>query len=47
MSENLNLNNNENKDFNLHTEDSDYEDLINKLKEIKTTIALLEKIIFK
>ena len=47
MSENLNSNNNENDVFNLNTEDSDYKDLIVKLKEIKSTIALLEKTIFK
>ena len=47
MSGNLNSNNIEKDDFNLKTEDSNYEDLIQKLKEIKSTIALLEKIIFK
>ena len=47
MSENLNSNNIENDDFNLNTEDSDYRDLITKLKEIKSTIALLKKTIFK
>ena len=47
MSGNLNSNNIENNHFNLNTEDSDYKDLIAKLKEIKSTIALLEKIIFK
>ncbi len=47
MSENLNSNNIENDDFNLKNEDSDYKDLITKLKEIKLTIALLEKTIFK
>ena len=47
MSENLNSNNIENDDFNLNTEDSDYKDLILKLKEIKSTIALLEKKIVK
>ena len=47
MSRNLNPNI-EKDDFNLNTkEDSDYKDLIVKLKEIKSTIALLEKIIFK
>ena len=43
MSENLNLKNFENDEFNLNTKDSDYEDLIIRLKDIKTTIALLEK----
>jgi len=47
MSENLNSNNIENDDFNLISEDSDYKDLITKLNEIKSTIALLEKSIFK
>jgi len=37
----------ENDDFNLINEDIDYKDLIVKLKEIKSTIALLEKTIFK
>ena len=47
MSENLNSNNIENDEFNLNSEDSDYKDLINRLKEMKSTIALLEKTIFK
>ena len=47
MSENLNSNNIENDKFNLNNEDSDYKDLINRLKEIKSNIALLEKTIFK
>ena len=47
MSENLNSNNIENDDFNPINEDSDFQDLINRLKEIKSTIALLEKTIFK
>jgi len=47
MSENLNSNNIENNEFNLSNEDSDYKDLINRLKEIKSTIALLEKTILK
>ena len=47
MSENLNSNNIENDDFNRINEDSDYQDLITKLNEIKSTIALLEKTIFK
>ncbi len=46
MSESLNSNNIEN-DFNLNNEESDYKDLITRLKEIKSTISLLEKIIFK
>ncbi len=47
MSGNLNSNNMQNDEFNLNYEDSDYKDLLIKLKEIKVTIALLEKIIFK
>ena len=47
MSENLNSNNIENDEFDLNNEDSDYKDLITKLKEIKSNIALLEKKIFK
>ena len=47
MSENLNSKYNENKEFNLNNEDSDYKDLIIRLKEIKTNIALLKKTIFK
>ena len=47
MSENLNSNNIENDEFNLNTEDSDYKDLITRLNEIKSTISLLEKTIFK
>ena len=47
MSENLNSNNIENDEFNLNNEDSDYKDLVTRLKEIKSAIALLEKAIFK
>jgi len=47
MNENLNSNNTENDGFNLNKEDSDYKELINRLKEIKSSIALLEKTIFK
>ena len=47
MTENLNSNNIENDEFNLKTEDSDYQDLIIRLREIKSNIALLEKTIFK
>ncbi len=47
MSENLNENNIENDDFNPIKEDSDYKDLINRLYEIKLTIASIEKTIFK
>ena len=47
MSENLNSNNIENDESNLNTEDNDYKDLMNRLKEIKSTITLLEKKLFK
>jgi hypothetical protein len=47
MSANLNSNNFENDDFNLENEESDYKDLITRLKEIKSMISLLEKTIFK
>ena len=47
MSGNLNSNNIENDDFKVQTEDSNYKDLIVKLKKIKSTIALLEKTKFK
>ena len=47
MSENFNSNSIKNDEFNLNNEDIDYKDLISRLKEIKSTIALLEKIIFK
>lgn len=47
MSGNLNSNNNEKDEFNVTTEDSDYKDLITKLQEIKSTIALMEKTKFK
>ena len=47
MSENLTSNNLENDEFNENAEESDYKELITKLKEIKSIIALLEKTIFK
>ena len=47
MSDNLNSNNIKNYKFNLTNEDSNYTDLIERLKEIKLTIALLEKTILK
>ena len=47
MTENLNSNNIENDEFNLKNEDSHYKDLITRLKEIKSIIALLEKTIIK
>ena len=47
MSRNLNSNNIEKDDFNVKTEDSIYKDLILKLKEIKSNIALLQETISK
>lgn len=47
MNGNLNSNNIEKDEFNENTQDSDYKDLITKLKEIKLTFALLKKTIFK
>ena len=47
MSENFNPINIENDEFNLNNEDSDYKDLITRLKNIKSIIALLGKTIFK
>jgi len=46
MSGILNSNYIENDELNLKNEERDYKDLITKLKEIKSTIALLEKTIF-
>ena len=47
MSGILNSNYIENDELNLKNEERDYKDLITKLKEIKSTISLLEKTIFK
>ena len=47
MSENLNSKDIENNEFNLNNDDGDYKDLIIRLKEIKSNIALLEKTISK
>ena len=47
MSENFNSNSTEIDEFNLNNEDSEYKDLINRLNEIKSTIASIEKTIFK
>ena len=46
MCEQLSSNEFENDDFNLNTEESDYKNLITKLKEINITIDQLE-IIFR
>ena len=47
MSENVTSNNLENNEFNDNAEESDYQKLITRLKEIKAKISLLEKTIFK
>jgi len=47
MSENSNSSNIKNNEFDLNNEDSDYKDLIARLIEIKSTIALLEKTFLK
>ena len=47
MSEYLTSNNIERDELNLNNEEIDYKNLINKLKEIKINITLLEKTIFK
>ena len=47
MSEKSNSNSIENDVFNSKNENSDYKDLINRLNEIKSTIASIEKTIFK
>jgi len=47
MIENVTSNNIENNDLNLENEETDYKNLIIRLKDIKTSIAQLEKIIFK
>ncbi len=47
MSENSTTNNIENDNFHLNVKESDYKNLITRLKEIKKTIDLLEKKIFK
>ena len=47
MSENFKSNNIQNNEFSLNSDASDYTYLNIRLEEIKTTIALLEKIIFR
>ena len=47
MSGNLNSNITENDGFNLNNEESDYKNLITRLREIKSKIVLLEKTMFK
>ena len=47
MSKNLTSDIIENDEFNQNSEEIDYNNLITRLKEIKSTISLLEKTIFK
>ena len=47
MNDEFTSNNIQNDDLNLNEEEIDYKNLMTRLKEIKTTIALLGKIIFK
>jgi len=43
MNEKFTSNNIENDELNLNTEESDYKNLVTRLREISSTIALLEK----
>ena len=43
MNEKFISNNFENDELNLNTEESDYKNLVTRLREISSTIALLEK----
>ena len=43
MNENLNSNRIEEDDFNLNVDEHNYDNLINRLKQIRSTILLLEK----
>ena len=43
MNEKFTSNNFENDQLNLNTEESDYKNLVTRLREISSTIALLEK----
>ena len=45
MDEKIISKNIENDEFNLNSEDNDYQNLINRLKQIRLNIELLEKII--
>ncbi len=47
MSENCNPNIVKNDEFNCNTEESEYKNLITRLKEISETIALVEQTIFR
>ena len=43
MNEKFTSNNYENDDLNLNAEESDYKNLVTRLREISSTITLLEK----
>ena len=43
MNEKFTSNDFENDELNLNTEESDYKNLVSRLREISSTIALLEK----
>ena len=47
MQDNSTFNNIKNEEFNKNSEESDYENLVYRLKEISSTLALLGKIISK
>ena len=47
MNEEFTPNNLEIEELNLNNEERDYENLITRLKDISSTIALLEKTIFR
>ncbi len=47
MTEKLSSSDIQNNEFDFNTEKSDYENLITRLKEIRSTIAFLEKKIFR
>ena len=46
MENNSVSNDQENDEFNMNNEENDYENLVIRIKEMKTTIALLEKTLF-
>ena len=47
MNQTYTSNDNQNDDFTHDNQDIDYQNLINRLKEISTSITLLEKTIFR
>ena len=46
MNQKFTSNNIDNDELTLNTEESDYENLVTRLRDISSTIALLEKTIF-